>query len=139
MKVSKPNKRVTSLLQKWYLGSDPVSEHSTYGGIMRLRAFLFLCLSCVCFASGYVRYEYDEGGAVILEQVVDPNGVVLQDVRRAYDVVGNLFLERMVAFPGCPDNADDLIIINDYDVAGNLLKTIQKGSAGLFIKLCKRS
>jgi|GEM_PF-4199737 len=85
------------------------------------------CLTGACFAAGYVHYEYDDAGAVILEQVIDPNGVILQDMRTEYDALGNLSIERMVAFPGCPDNSDDVITVYDHDVAGNLRKVIHKG------------
>jgi len=75
----------------------------------------------------YTLKKYDQAGAVVLEQAIDPNGVILQDVRKEYNILGSLFLERVVADPGYPDNTEDVITVYDYDVAGNLLKVIQKG------------
>ena len=79
-------------------------------------------------ASGpYTAREYDDAGAIVLEQAIDPNGVILQDVRKEYNVLGNLFLERVVTDPNYPDDAEDVISTYEYDIAGNLRKIISKG------------
>jgi RHS repeat-associated protein len=70
---------------------------------------------------------YDSAGNVNRELSVDADGTLLKDIRRKYDVVGNLEMERICDEPNVVDDTADVVTWYKYDVLGNLQYTVQDG------------
>ncbi|MBN1123602.1 MAG: RHS repeat-associated core domain-containing protein [Sedimentisphaerales bacterium] len=75
----------------------------------------------------YTFRAYDTAGSMILEQAIDPNGIMLSDRRNGYDEFGRLYLERTVFDPNSPDDTTDVITTYSYDKKDNLIKVIREG------------
>lgn len=74
-----------------------------------------------------IQYEYDPAGQITGEKAFDVNGVMLTDARKEYDILGRIWKTRMLELPNDANDANDMITLYQYDIAGNLIKMVRKG------------
>jgi len=74
--------------------------------------------------------EYDTTGSVILERQMEIRGgkLYISETRNEYDINGRIWRKRQLADPDeGTDDSDDRITLYQFDVRGNIKKTVQKG------------